>query len=191
MKLSKFARAMKTIENKTHKVIRVSDTEFELENGDVYPIPFELDYTPTLEEFQEFIDDSSFSTSMSGGSMKWTVDYKSLNEGDTLIFTGKIYNVTYTSFMYNATIIYFDVENYTKMGVNSSEIAFLFEGNITDEYKIGDDVRITLTVKHFVYTNETSGASIDMEVFEEGWDQDKFIMSFFTQVLPESCIEKV
>jgi len=58
MKLSKFARAMKTIENKTHKVIRVSDTEFELENGDVYPIPFELDYTPTLEEFQEFIDDS-------------------------------------------------------------------------------------------------------------------------------------
>ena len=58
MKLSKFARAMKTIENKTHKVIRVSDTEFELENGDVYPISFELDYTPTLEEFQEFIDDS-------------------------------------------------------------------------------------------------------------------------------------
>ncbi|TRZ81224.1 hypothetical protein D4R86_02925 [bacterium] len=58
MILSKFARAMKTIENKTHKVIRVSDTEFELENGDVYPIPFELDYTPTLEEFQEFIDDS-------------------------------------------------------------------------------------------------------------------------------------
>lgn len=33
------------------KVVRVTRTEFELDNGDVYPLPFELDYTPTLKEF--------------------------------------------------------------------------------------------------------------------------------------------
>jgi hypothetical protein len=58
MKSSKFARAMKEIENKKLKVIRVSKTEFELDNGDIYPIPFDLGYEPTLAEFQKFVDDS-------------------------------------------------------------------------------------------------------------------------------------
>ena len=58
MKSSKFMRVMKVMENKKHKVIRVSKTEFELDNGDIYPIPFDLGYEPTLEEFQKFIDDS-------------------------------------------------------------------------------------------------------------------------------------
>lgn len=49
---------MKEIEQKQHKVIRVTQTEFELENGDIYPIPFDLDYTPTIKEFQKFINDS-------------------------------------------------------------------------------------------------------------------------------------
>jgi hypothetical protein len=51
-------RTMKVMETKKYKVIRVSKTEFELDNGDIYPIPFELGYEPTLEEFQKFIDDS-------------------------------------------------------------------------------------------------------------------------------------
>ena len=140
---------------------------------------------------QEFIDDFSFSTGISGGKMKWTTDYSSLNEGDTLILTDKIYNMTYTSFLYNATTISFDVEDYTRMGISASEVGLLFEGNVTEKYSINDTVRITLTVKHFVYTNETTGAVLDMEVFEEGWDQDKFMMSFFTQILPETCIEKI
>jgi hypothetical protein len=58
MKLSKFMGVMKVMENKKHKVIRVSKTEFELDTGDIYPIPFDLGYEPTLEEFQKFIDDS-------------------------------------------------------------------------------------------------------------------------------------
>jgi len=58
MKSSKFMRVMKVMENKKHKVIRVSKTEFELDTGDIYPIPFDLGYEPTLEEFQKFIDDS-------------------------------------------------------------------------------------------------------------------------------------
>ena len=49
---------MKEIENKKLKVIRVSKTEFELDSGDIYPIPFDLGYEPTLAEFQRFVDDS-------------------------------------------------------------------------------------------------------------------------------------
>ena len=49
---------MDYLKNKTFKVIKVSKTEFELENGDIHPIPFEYDYEPTLEEFQMFIDNS-------------------------------------------------------------------------------------------------------------------------------------
>jgi hypothetical protein len=40
------------------KVVRVSKTEFELDTGDIYPIPFDLGYEPTVEEFQKFLDDS-------------------------------------------------------------------------------------------------------------------------------------
>jgi len=46
------------LQNKQFKVVRVSRTEFELDNGDIYPIPFEYDYEPTLEEFQMFLDNS-------------------------------------------------------------------------------------------------------------------------------------
>jgi len=58
MKVSKFMRVVKDMENKKYKVIKISKTEFELDNGDIYPIPFDLGYEPTLDEFQKFIDDS-------------------------------------------------------------------------------------------------------------------------------------
>ncbi len=40
------------------KVVRVTKTEFELDNGDIYPLPFELDDTPTLKEFNEIYANS-------------------------------------------------------------------------------------------------------------------------------------
>jgi hypothetical protein len=40
------------------KVVRVTRTEFELDNGDVYPLPFELDHTPTLKEFNKIYANS-------------------------------------------------------------------------------------------------------------------------------------
>ena len=49
---------MDFLQNKKIKVVRVSRTEFELDNGDIYPIPFEYDYDPTIEEFQMFLDNS-------------------------------------------------------------------------------------------------------------------------------------
>jgi len=49
---------MQELKDKKLKVVRVSKTEFELDTGDVYPIPFDLGYKPVLAEFQRFVDDS-------------------------------------------------------------------------------------------------------------------------------------
>ena len=51
-------KVMEQIQNQKMKVVRVSKTEFELDTGDIYPIPFDLGYEPTIEEFQKFLDDS-------------------------------------------------------------------------------------------------------------------------------------
>jgi hypothetical protein len=39
------------------KIVRVTKTEFETQDGTVRPMLFELDETPTVEEFQEIYDD--------------------------------------------------------------------------------------------------------------------------------------
>jgi hypothetical protein len=46
------------MESKNMKVIRVSKTEYELENGDIYPHLFELEDDITVEEFQKLLDKS-------------------------------------------------------------------------------------------------------------------------------------
>ena len=40
------------------KVARVSETEFELEDGRVFQHIMELDEAPTVEEFQKYLDES-------------------------------------------------------------------------------------------------------------------------------------
>lgn len=39
-------------------VIRVTKTEFELDDGRIFPHPVELDDVPTVEEFQKIYDKS-------------------------------------------------------------------------------------------------------------------------------------
>ena len=38
------------------KIVRVTETEFELSNGVVYPHVAKLDHVPSVEEFQEIYD---------------------------------------------------------------------------------------------------------------------------------------
>ena len=52
------AKLIKKMEEQKHKVIRVTKSEFELDNGDVYPHAFELDEDITVEEFQKLLDSS-------------------------------------------------------------------------------------------------------------------------------------
>lgn len=51
-------KLIKIMEEKNMKVVRVNKTEYELENGDVYPHVFELDEDITVEEFQNLLDES-------------------------------------------------------------------------------------------------------------------------------------
>jgi len=53
-------KVMENLKNKSLKVVRFDKTEFELDNGDVYPIPFELDVDEdiSVEEFQKILDSS-------------------------------------------------------------------------------------------------------------------------------------
>lgn len=38
-------------------IVKVTKTEFETSDGNIYPIPFELDEVPTIEEFQRIYDE--------------------------------------------------------------------------------------------------------------------------------------
>jgi len=49
---------MKELRNKNLTVVRVTKTEFELDNGDIYPHTFELDGDISTKEFQVLLDDS-------------------------------------------------------------------------------------------------------------------------------------
>jgi len=53
------------MEIKQVKVIKVTKTEFELEDGRVYEHPVELDEVPAIEDFQEIYD-------------KWVVKFKDM-----------------------------------------------------------------------------------------------------------------
>jgi hypothetical protein len=56
----KINKIMEDLKSKNLIVVRVNKTEFELDNGDVYPIPFELDVDEdiSVEEFQKLLNSS-------------------------------------------------------------------------------------------------------------------------------------
>ena len=74
----------KTDKDKKMKVVRVTRTEFELDNGDIYPLPFELDYTPTIKEFNEIYANSKILVeNLISQSKSKKIKVDSPNEQDT------------------------------------------------------------------------------------------------------------
>lgn len=57
-KKKKLETVMNELENKKFKVVRVTKTEFELDNGDIYPHTFELDDNISVAKFQKLLDAS-------------------------------------------------------------------------------------------------------------------------------------
>jgi len=41
----------------SRKIVRISKTEFETDDGAIHPMLFELDEIPTLEDFQKIYDE--------------------------------------------------------------------------------------------------------------------------------------
>jgi hypothetical protein len=37
-------------------IVKITKTEFETDDGNIHPIPFELDEIPSIEEFQKIYD---------------------------------------------------------------------------------------------------------------------------------------
>ena len=54
----KLNKVIENLNNKNHKVIRVTRTEFELDNSDIYPHGFDIDENISVEEFQQLLDES-------------------------------------------------------------------------------------------------------------------------------------
>jgi len=136
---------------------------------------------------QDFVDDMYSSIDVDGDTQIMILDYQSLKEGDTLILTDTISEIYYQTLFQVGTSILFDVENFTFAGVSSNKTGFLFRGDLTNTYSVGDKVQITLTVIHVVINNESTGVILDWEVFEEGWNESYFSI-YMTQILPEESI---
>lgn len=125
---------------------------------------------------------------------KLVINFTTLDDGDFVIVKDTVYDINYYE-TFNITSITFNV-NESKNGLFGGTLTaavFAFEGNITDEYSIGDVVKISFHIKHYMF-NDTMplGAGdekifYDLEVPEEGWDQD-FFVSHLGVVLPQTCI---
>jgi len=113
----------------------------------------------------------------------------SLQGGDTLIVHDTISETTYDPDE-NASVVIFKWQSAERQ---NTSINFIFQGNITSEYKKSDEVNITLHIKHVVFSNATT--KFDLEIFEEQWvSEDYFLknISYYPfKLLPISCIKKV
>lgn len=54
----KLKTIMNNLKDKKFRVIRVTKTEFELDNGDIYPHTFDIDEKISVKEFQKLLDAS-------------------------------------------------------------------------------------------------------------------------------------
>lgn len=54
----KLKTIMTNLKGKKFKVVRVTKTEFELDNGDIYPHTFEIGEKISVKEFQKLLDAS-------------------------------------------------------------------------------------------------------------------------------------
>jgi len=140
-------------------------------------------YTMTAKEVQnDMTMDSDWSTYVK-------ILFNSLEDGDTLIIHDTIDDISHSSDTDRTTITF----NTSEGGDMTSSLNYPFEGDITGSYQIGDEVKITATIKHVEATYEQDGSSMDyeLEIFEEMWtNMDEYIA---TQggALPTTSIEKI
>ncbi len=117
----------------------------------------------------------------------YTIYFETLNEKDKIIIVDTIDDIYYLN---GNTSISFEFEK-NKNGIE--EYNFIFENNLTDEYKIGDKVEINLTLKHVIF-NDTN-YNFDLEIFEQQWENNEYFIEKFYytnpyKALPRSIIKK-
>lgn len=109
--------------------------------------------------------------------------YDSVDEGDTLVIVD-----------YVTEIYYWAEKDKTRIDLSDPTVGFYFNGNVENSYDVGDEVRVTVTIKHveLSYTSNGRTLNYDVEIFEEQWvNEQYFIENKFGAPLPTSCIEIV
>jgi hypothetical protein len=120
---------------------------------------------------QEYSDDIDLQ--ITGTSVK--SDLKSLKDGDTLIFQDIISAITYDETTDITTVEFEYEEAMDGGGTYTSTVTLIFEGDITNLYEVGDNVKATLTIKRITVTiNEMA---LDMEIYEEYWVSEEYFTS--------------
>lgn len=100
-----------------------------------------------------------------------TLIYKNLSDGDRIIIRDNISIITYFEERNETTIAFSWYEDmYTE-----HIIYFHFKGNITDRYKVGDEIEIPLTLKHIHI--ETNSTIYNIDVFEEQWVSEEYFVN--------------
>ena len=123
-----------------------------------------------------------------------TILYNSLENRDTLILQDTIPEITYVSDTQSTNIRYEWTEEQGG-GTLTKSWTLRVDGDITDEFQVGDEFKLTVTIKHVAISNPLGEGEIELEIFEEEWvSEDYFIENLVTgglKPLPQSCIEKI
>jgi hypothetical protein len=149
----------------------ISDGHGGTDNATVYVVTVKKEVsepaTGVTMNIKEYIDDQV-------EDFDWSTYYnrlqKTLDDGDTLNIQDNISVIRYISEDDTTNITFCHQEGYT-----SYCDSFYFEGNITNQYKEGDEIRITVHIKHVTF----SGTSYNyyLEIFEEQWESVSYFNS--------------
>ena len=110
-----------------------------------------------------------------------TSNFKSLNDGDTLIIHDSISDISYDETT-DITTINFEYEQEGEEGEPTETllISLIFEGNLTSEYSVDDEVTVTLTIKHITVT--VMSMDLDLEIYEEYWENEQHFIDNYATV---------
>lgn len=70
---------------------------------------------------------------------EYVYKFKNYKEGDSIIFKDKITNISYNSLK--------DATEFTFSSVNHGDVVWSFSGNITDQYSIGDELKLKFKIE--------------------------------------------
>jgi hypothetical protein len=141
------------------------------ENHEYIPVPQKYlthvkkdNNNAVIMTFNEFLND--YHSNIDNASRLITYYFQSLNEGDTLIIRDTINTISY-----NATRGYTNIQFISYPGDT-----FPIQGDITDEFKIGDSVEITLHIIEVSFTDQHPSTgetwTFNLETLEEEWDAE-------------------
>lgn len=128
------------------------------------------------------------------GMLSLTVLYNSLEDGGTLILQDTIPSIEYYPDAWSTNIRYEWVEEHNN-GTLTKSRTIRIEGDIREEFQVGDEFKLTVNIKHVTISNPLGEGEIKLEIFEEEWvSEEYFVENLATsglKPLPQSCIEKV